>query len=72
MEERGDCDVPGAVEGPRGRPGDPGAVPSDPKLPRLMDDEPEVGKMEDVPPAPPRFRLLRLEAMPPRLPSLVC
>lgn len=69
MEDKGDWDVPGAVEGPRGRPGEPGAVPIDPMPPKLMEEETGVGKIEEDTPAPPRFRLLRLDVMFPNGPS---
>lgn len=71
MEDRGDCEVPEAVEGPRGRPGEPGAVPRDPNPPRLlMDDEAGVGKIEEDTPAPLKFKLFRLEAILPNGPSV--
>ena len=72
--DNGDCDVPGAVNGPavngpKGRPGEPGAVPSDP--PKGIAVEEGAGNMVEVaPPAAPRFRLLKFDAMPPRAPSL--
>lgn len=71
MEDRGDWDVPGAVVGPKGLPGDPGAVPKVPSPLRLvMDVEAGVGKIEDVTPDP-RLMLLRLDVRFPSGPSVL-
>lgn len=59
---KGDCDVPGALEGPKGRPGEPGAVPIDTWPPKLMDEETGVGKIEDDTPAPPIVKLPNVDA----------
>lgn len=57
------------MEGPRGRPGEPGAVPIDPMPPKFMEEETGVGKIEEDTPAPPRFRLPRVDVMFPNGPS---